>query len=125
MVVAAIGSYIHNATSFATFVGNRQMFAGWIWWYILRVFIGVPLALLFYFVLRGGLLYAGVAVGDISPFGIAAVSGLVGMFSKQATDKLRELFDNLFKTEKSVQRADPLEGAPTPESSPTPGGGTP
>jgi hypothetical protein len=37
-------------------------------------------------------------VGAINPFGIAALAGLVGMFSKQATDKLAEIFKALFRT---------------------------
>ena len=49
---------------------------------------------------RGGFLLLARSAEDItiSPFGVGALSGLVGMFSKQATDKLREVFDNLFKT---------------------------
>ena len=43
---------------------------------------------------------------------MAAVVGLAGMFSKQATDKLREVFENLFKTEKGTNRADPLKAEP-------------
>ena len=71
----------------------------------------MALAIIFYFVLRGGLLATSVQPDQISPFGIAALAGLVGMFSKQATDKLRELFDNLFKTERGKgddARADKL-----------------
>jgi hypothetical protein len=36
---------------------------------------------------------------DFNPYGTAAVAGLVGIFSKQATDKLEEVFTNLFRTE--------------------------
>jgi hypothetical protein len=89
IVAGALGSYIHSATSFANYV----MYSSWVWWYVLRTFVGLCLALIFYFVIRGGLLSAGATSEDISPFGIAAVSGMVGMFSKQATDKLSELFD--------------------------------
>jgi len=77
------------------------------------------LALIFYFVVRGGLLSTGAAASDMSAFGVAAVAGLVGMFSKQATDKLRELFDNLFRTEQGKgddARADKL-GANLPVTS--------
>jgi len=78
---------------------------------VLRPFIGVSLALIFYFVIRGGLLSAGTTAGDVSPFGFAAVAGLVGMFSKQATDKLEEVFSDLFSTRKDSgddQRIDKL-----------------
>jgi hypothetical protein len=66
-------------------------------------------------VLRGGLLSAGATSEDISPFGIAAVSGMVAMFSKQATDKLSELFDNIFKTDRVEKRADKLTTHPMPK----------
>jgi len=104
MVVGALGSYVHAATSFANFMGNRRMELSWGWWYILRPFIGLSLALIFYFVIRAGLFSTGAKTGDISTFGIAAVSGLVGMFSKQAISKLKDLFDNLFKAEELEDR---------------------
>jgi CBS domain-containing protein len=99
ILAAGVGSYIHAATSFATYVGNKSFVASWTWWYLLRPFIGVALALVFYFVIRGGLLSVQSDPADFSPYGIAAVAGMVGIFSKQATDKLEEVFTNLFRTE--------------------------
>jgi hypothetical protein len=96
VLVSALGSYVHAATSFADFVGNRKLSTSWTWWYLLRVFIGISLALLFYFALRGGIITASSDQNAISPYGVAALSGLVGLFSKQATDKLREIFDTAF-----------------------------
>lgn len=107
----AIGSYIHATTSFVTYVGNKSFVPSWTWWYLLRPFIGMALALVFYFVIRGGLLSAGSETADVSHYGIAAVAGLVGIFSKQATDKLEEVFTNLFRTEQGKgddQRRDKL-----------------
>jgi len=104
----ALGSYIHLATSFADYLGNRQFVQSWRWWYVLRPFIGSALALILYFVARGGLVAGGTGAGDLSPYGVTALGGLAGMFSKQATDKLRELFENLFKTQ-PTPRADPLK----------------
>jgi hypothetical protein len=112
LLTGALGSYVHATTSFVTFVGNRSLVSSWTWWYILRPFIGASLALIFYFVIRGGLFSPGADASKVSIFGIAAISGMVGMFSKQATDKLKELFDNLFKTEKGQgddARGDKLE----------------
>jgi hypothetical protein len=108
MVSAGIGSYVHAATSFATYVGNRQLLQSWMWWYLLRGFIGVGLALIFYFALRGGLLTTGAGAEDVNSFGVAALAGLAGMFSKQATDKLREVFEVLFQTQGDEERADKL-----------------
>ncbi|MEK7727651.1 MAG: hypothetical protein AAB354_04515 [candidate division KSB1 bacterium] len=114
MLLGALGSYVHLATSFVDYVGNNRMARSWLWWYILRAFIGMALALVFYFVIRGGFLSAGATSADLNLYGIAAISGLAGMFSKQATDKLREVADNLFSTKAGDQRKDKL-AYPIPE----------
>jgi hypothetical protein len=114
IVAGGLGSCVHAATSFVTYVGNRSLVTSWLWWYLLRPLIGMTLAVIFYFVVRGGLLSGGADADSVSLFGIAAVAGLVGMFSKQATDKLQELFDNLFQTEAGTgddQRGDKLDVA--------------
>lgn len=103
----ALGSFIHTATSFSRYIGHDKFYKRWIWWYILRPFIGSALALIFYFVIRGGL-FAGNSSNDINFHGILAISSLVGMFSKQATDKLDELFNNLFRTENEQDNTDSL-----------------
>jgi hypothetical protein len=95
---SALGSSLHAAISFTDYVGNQRLARSWVWWYVLRTFVGVALAVLFYFALRGGLFNANTPTDVINPFGIAALAGLVGLFSKQATDKLRELFDTMFRT---------------------------
>lgn len=108
-LMGALGSLIHLMTSFATYIGNRQLMRSWVWWFILRPFIAMPLALIFYFVVRGGFFTVSSGTEPISTFGIAGLAGLVGMFSKQAIDKLREVFENLFKTTQPDKRADKLE----------------
>jgi hypothetical protein len=99
VVAGALGSYIHAGTSFADFIGNRKFTPSWAWWYILRPFIGTALALVVYFAIRGGflLLANDIAAEKVNPYGIAAIAALVGLFSKQATDKLNEVFSTLFR----------------------------
>jgi hypothetical protein len=97
-VLSALGSYVHAAQSFVDFAGNRRLVVSWIWWYMFRIFIGVALAEIFYFAIRAGFFGTDTPTSDINPYGIAAVAGLVGLFSKQATDKLREVFETLFRT---------------------------
>lgn len=99
ILVSALGSYIHVTVSFSDFAGNRQLVASWMWWYVLRVFVGSALAVLFYFAIRGGFFSAASDSSEINVYGIAALAGLVGLFSKQATDKLREIFDTAFRTQ--------------------------
>jgi len=120
VAAGALGSLVHCLTSFADYVGNRNLKRSWVWYLILRTPIGVALALLFYVVLRGGLIVPALppASSDsgpsshpwtlLNPFGLAAIAAMAGMFSRQATDKLSELFDTLFKTDESVERRDPL-----------------
>jgi hypothetical protein len=111
-VAGAFGSYIHLATSFVDFAGNRQLMKGWEWWYVLRPFIGSTLAVIVYFAIRGGLIAGASGAENLSPYGISALAGLTGLFSKQATEKLKEIFENLFKSEEPP-RADPLTTLPT------------
>ncbi len=112
IVAGGLGSFVHASTSFADYVGNDRFGRTWTWWYLLRPFIGVSLALVFYFVLRGGFLTSTGGADNINPYGIAALAGLVGMFSKQATDKLNEVFTTLFKPadgKGDAQRKDSLQ----------------
>jgi hypothetical protein len=114
MIVGALGSLIHVATSFADFLGNRRFYLSWSAWYLLRPVVGASLALLLYFAVRGGFLSASAQSSSINPYGIAALAGLAGLFSKQATDKLREVFETLFKVSSragDAQRKDNLANA--------------
>jgi hypothetical protein len=102
IAAGALGACIHVATSFATFVGNSRLRTSWMWWYLLRPLIGASLALLFYYAVRGGVMSSQAQSGDVNPYGVAALAALVGLFSKQAADKLREVFETLFRTAEGV-----------------------
>ncbi len=78
--------------------------------YVSVPFVGSLLALLFYIVLRGGLLTTQASSTEVNVYGFAAVSALVGLFSEQAADKLRTVFEALFT--KPKEAADPLKEAP-------------
>jgi IPT/TIG domain len=128
MAAGALGSLVHCITSFADYVGDRSLKQSWVWYLILRTPVGIALALVVYLVLRGGLIAPTLPDGGsnghtatvLNPYGLAAVSAMAGMFSKQATDKLAEVFDSLFRTTKPVTRADPLNPAPPVISSTDP-----
>ena len=116
VAAGALGSLVHCLTSFADYIGNRKLNKSWVWYFILRTPIGISLALVFYLVLRGGLIAptgGQNAQGGtlLNPYGLAAIAGMAGMFSKQATDKLSEVFDTLFQVKKPVDRADLLDKA--------------
>jgi len=125
ILMGVIGAMVHGMTSFADFVGNKRLARSWLPWYFLRPVIGSGLSLFFYVGFRAGLLTgASSTSADINPFGIAAIGGLAGMFSKQATDKLSEVFSTMFKTSSSTgddQRGGKLDpDAPTRPPAVTP-----
>lgn len=108
-VAGALGAYVHLATSFADYAGNEKLTASWICWYVFRPFIGMALAEIVYLAIRGGFFNTGGATSaNVSPYGVAAITALTGLFSKQATDKLREVFETLFRTQETLERKDAL-----------------
>jgi hypothetical protein len=114
LIVGFVGSYIHTTISFVNFAGNRRLVKSWFWYYVTRPFAGPFLALVFYLALRGGLLAVNVGSESINQYGVLAVSGLAGLFSKQAMSKLKEVFTNLFKTEREERLQDKID-IPPPE----------
>ncbi len=108
IISGALGSYVHSATSFSSFAGNRRLKPSWIWWFMLRPPIGAGLALMVYFVLRSGLLLDGPLGEVVSPFGIAAVCACIGLFSKQTVDKLKAISDTALNNDQDIERTDKL-----------------
>jgi hypothetical protein len=114
MAAGGLGSMIQAATSFGDFVGNRRFYSSWVPWYLMRIIVGVLLALVLYFAFRGGFFSGSSSTSAVNPYGIAALAALAGLFSKQATDKLREVFETLFRvssTTGDAQRQDDLANA--------------
>ena len=51
---------------------------------------------MFYVILRAGLFSPSSSIDQASPFGFSAVAALVGLFSEQAMEKLRDVAANIF-----------------------------
>jgi len=92
----ALGGLIASLRSFYWYVGHRELVWSWTLMYILRPFVGATLALVFYFVIRGGLFKPQAQIADASTFGFAGLSGLIGLFSEQAVLKLKEVAETFF-----------------------------
>jgi len=107
-LAGALGAFVHAATSFSSYVGNRELKRSWGWWYGLRPFIGMVMGVLFYFFIRGGILGPQATGNQISAYGVAALAGLAGLFSKQAVDKLKDVFEHIFPTAEDTKRGDKL-----------------
>jgi hypothetical protein len=117
LLAGALGAWIHVGRSYVDFVGNRVFRLSWIPWYLLHPLLGSGLALIFYLSVRGGFFTTNTKANEVNPYGITAIAGLVGLFSKQATNKLAELFDTLFKTDKGKELKDKLDPQIAPKVS--------
>ena len=114
ILAGALGAYVHAATSFAKYVGTRRFARSWYWWYLVRIPIGSALALILYFALLGGLVSGDATSKVVNPYGVAALAALAGLFSRQAVDKLAEVFDTFFRTRPEDGDPDALE-TPVPD----------
>ena len=96
MLAGALGSLMHSLRSLYWYTGNRMMVWSWVGFYLLLPFTGAILSVIFYFVVRGGFFSPQASFENTSPFGFAALSALVGLFSPQATLKLKEVAETIF-----------------------------
>lgn len=101
LLTGAMGSFVHLLSSFVKYVGTRKFENNWILWYLLRPLIGMSLALIFYFAFRGGMMTPTADVSQINIYGVLTISCLAGMFSKQATEKLNEVFSTVFSAKET------------------------
>lgn len=111
LLAGALGAFVSSAMSFASYLGNRQLDRWWAIWYLVRPPVGMVLALIAYFLLRAGLLSPGANVSNVSPYGVAGIGGIMGMFVKEATDKMRDVATALFQSQENNRRAVPLTTA--------------
>jgi hypothetical protein len=101
MVVAlagALGGLIHALRSLTWYAGNRNLRYSWMMTYYLRPIVGAGLATITYVVLRGGLVLVTTQASPdvVNPFGFAAFGALVGLFSVQASEWLKRVFEQVF-----------------------------
>jgi hypothetical protein len=98
LLCGALGSLIHGLRSFSWYVGNREAVWSWSAWYFMLPFFGSALSFVFYLVIRGGFFSPNSTVTQAaSPFGFAAMSALIGMFSEAAINKLRRVAFTIFE----------------------------
>ena len=95
-IAGALGGLLHSLRSLSSYVGERYLFRSWLLYYALLPVVGAILATLVYVLLRAGLLPGETASSQPNPYGIAAIAGLVGLFSGQAAEKLEAVFDLIF-----------------------------
>lgn len=98
MAFGAIGACVHAAIYFVGYVGRGNFVSKWFLYYLIQPFMGGVLALIFYCIVRGGLIQnttapsASVGTTGINVFFISGISAMVGFFSKLAIQRMEELF---------------------------------
>lgn len=117
MLAGALGSLVHALRSVYWYVGNRNLVWSWLGKYLLIPFSGSALAVVFYFVIRGGFFSPQSGFSQTSPFGFAAMAALVGLFSEPAVIKLKQVAETVFTAPGQGADSTPQQAVPvaTPE----------
>jgi hypothetical protein len=107
---AGIGAAIASIQAFFRHASARKDFGReWAPWYVARPLMGMLLGLVFYFLIKGGLwatVDANIKNAELNIWSLAGIGAMVGMFSKHAIKKLRELFKVLFKVDPQTENDD-------------------
>lgn len=94
-LAGALGGALQMARSYAGHLGGGRWDSRWLPWYGLRIPAGIGIAVVFYVALRAGLYADSASEAAVNPFGLATLCALAGLFSREALEKLNDLFDTL------------------------------
>ena len=95
LMIGALGALVGTSRRFLYFATRDELTKRDEWSYLIRPMQGAALALIVYFTLRGGYLGQDQSA-PVNPYGVAALSALVGLFTRHAVSKLTDVFDTLF-----------------------------
>jgi hypothetical protein len=96
VLAGALGGQVRSLRSLAWYVGNKQLKRSWLSQYILTPFVGAILAVVSYFIVRGGFCPANSIVQQTNIFGFAGLASLVGIASEPIALKLKQVASTLF-----------------------------
>lgn len=96
MLMGALGSLVYSTHGLVTRVANKRFDSHWTLWYLAHPLLGSSLAVIFYVLVRAGLVNLSVSTGGLNLYGVAAVAGIVGFSSLEGTKKLKDMFNTLF-----------------------------
>jgi hypothetical protein len=115
-IAGGLGGMVHTLRSLSWYIGNRHLKWSWVPFYVLLPVVGASCATLFYLVLRAGLFSSSTAAADANAYGFAAVGALVGLFTEQALEKLREVFSSILTSAPRGSDAVPPDVTNKPEA---------
>lgn len=100
-----LGGFVHASQSLVDYMGNRTLHRSWALWYLLRPLQGAVVGAAFYIIARAGLISN---AGEVNVYGVSALGLLGGWFSKNASDKMKEVFETLFGKGADASRANKM-----------------
>ncbi len=106
VLTGALGGQVRSFRSLAWHTGKRMLMKSWILQYILSPFIGATLAIITYFVIRGGFVSAGSRVGQSSVYVYAGIASIVGIASEPVALKLKQVAESLFTKQQKADEND-------------------
>jgi hypothetical protein len=92
----AFGGALHGVASLTAHAAAGDFDARWTLWYLLTPFVAAAVAAVVLFVLQAGLGGSASTSTSTGLFGIAAFAALAGLFSRNALNKLRDIFEVAF-----------------------------
>jgi len=98
ILAGGVGSSVYAIRAYLMHACEKKDFdRAFIPWYFFRTLLGSLLGLMFYFAVRGGILFVTVkaepqAAVDLNTWSLAAIGALAGLFSKYAIERLRAVF---------------------------------
>jgi hypothetical protein len=95
-VSGSLGGFLHVLRSLGWYVGWRKLAWNWVPYYFVIPLIGAALAVVFYIIVRGGFFTINAGTGEVNPYGFAALGALVGLFSQQALEALKNVAEVVF-----------------------------
>ena len=96
VLAGALGGQVRSIRSLAWYVGNKELKRSWLLQYMLTPFVGATLAIVTYFVIRGGFFSANTTAQQTSIYGFAGLASLVGIASEPVALKLKAVAETLF-----------------------------
>ena len=109
VLAGALGGQVRSLRSLAWYTGNKELKKSWLLQYILSPFVGATLAIVTYFVIRGGFVSAGSTIQQSSVYVYAGIASIVGIASEPVALKLKQVAESLFTKPGKGKDSNPQE----------------
>jgi hypothetical protein len=114
LFAGALGGLVHALRSFYWYVGEGKLLWNWVGMYVVLPWSSAALGFVFYLVIRAGLYQPSAGTSYL----LVGLAALVGMFSRQAAEKLKDIGEGIFTKASQGSDQAPPSNAPTSATAP-------